>query len=399
MGKKVEKSFKGKVSANAQKTKNNGAEYGYLKIPKGVSVYQPVPGAREKFDIIPYVVKVDNHPDRDEENDIATKGEIWYKRPFKVHKNVGSGNDAVVCLSSFGEKCPICEYHKKRIKEGASKEELAELKPKTRILYVVMPKGNKKVEEKLHVLDMSSYLFQDLLTEELEENEDYEMFPDLEEGYTLQVRWDDESFKGKSFAKASRIDFKERDEQYDADLCEEAPDLDAMLAHMPYSKMEELFFGDVTEDDEDEDEEPTKKPGKKSVKPPVEEEEEEDEEEEAGELTWDDINSMDATELSEVIEQYGLDVDTDDFDDDLKGLKKAVAVELDIEVPKKPTKIVKKETEKPGKKEVEKPSKKPGKKETTVEGTCPKGHTWGEDCDEQKDCNTCPLWDACFDAK
>ena len=78
-------SFRGKVSNNGQKEKSRGSSYGYLKLPKGVSVYTPTPGAKEKFDIIPYTVTSPNHPDKDEEIGVAVKGELWYKRPFRVH--------------------------------------------------------------------------------------------------------------------------------------------------------------------------------------------------------------------------------------------------------------------------------------------------------------------------
>ena len=179
-------SFKGKVTSNAHKQQSAGSSYGYLKLPKGVSVFAPDPGGRYLLDFLPYTVTDEKHPDRDNDLDIATKGSLWYKRPYKVHRGIGGGNDSVVCLASIGKKCPICEERARLIKAGAEKEETDALKPSNRNLYVVIPLDSKKHDKEIHIFDMSQYLFQDLLNEELEEDEDKGIFPDLEEGKALK---------------------------------------------------------------------------------------------------------------------------------------------------------------------------------------------------------------------
>lgn len=52
-------------------------------------------------------------------------------------------------------------------------------------------------------------------------------------------------------------------------------------------------------------------------------------------LEWADIDGMDEDELEDLIKQEKMDIDTEDYDDDLAGLKKAVAKELGIKPPKK----------------------------------------------------------------
>lgn len=52
-------------------------------------------------------------------------------------------------------------------------------------------------------------------------------------------------------------------------------------------------------------------------------------------LTWDDLKKMDVDELTELIQDEKLDVDEDDFEDDEEGLRKAIAKEMEIEIPKK----------------------------------------------------------------
>ena len=128
MAKKKRKgNFRNKIRRDVERQETASSSYGYLNLPSGVSVFNPEPGSRVKMDIIPYEVTDTNHPDKFEDEQIAVAGDLWYKRPFKIHRNVGSGNDSVVCPTSFGKKCPLCEYRAKRLKEGAPKEEIEEL--------------------------------------------------------------------------------------------------------------------------------------------------------------------------------------------------------------------------------------------------------------------------------
>jgi len=348
-------SFRDKVASAAKKAKQATNSFGYLTLPKGVQVFSPKPGGRAWLDFLQYKVSSKNHPDRDDSLEIAIPGTYWYRRPFKVHRNVGPNNTSVVCLSSFGKKCPICEYRAKLIKEGAEKEATDDLRPSSRVLYAVIPLKDKDFEEEVHVWDMSHYLFQSLLDDELNEDPDMGIFPDLEEGFTLKIRFDSNTFGGsKPFAKATRIDFIEREEAYDESILDKVPDLDAMLQEMSYEAMEKLFFelddGDVVENGEEEpEEEEPKKPErkvlrrkKKTVKKAPEPEEPEELEEEESE---------------------------------------------EPEEPKKPKgKVLRR--------------KKAKKEEEEEEGeTCPYGHKFGVDTDEFEDCDTCDLWDNCLDVK
>lgn len=245
----MKSSFKGKVANNAHKQAESGNSYGYLNIPKGVSVFSPEPGSRVQLDFIPYTVTDEKHPDRDADSEIAVPGSLWYKRPFKAHRGIGGDNDSVVCLTSVNKKCPICEERSRLTREGASKEETDALKPKQRNLYIVVPLDSKKHEQELHLFDVSQFLFQDLLNDDLLEDEDRGNFPDLEDGLTLKVRFDEESFNGNKFAKASRIDYIKRKEQYDESILDKAPNLDTVLQILSYEDLKAKFFEIDTEDD------------------------------------------------------------------------------------------------------------------------------------------------------
>lgn len=361
--------FKQKVAANSHKQKTQVTQYGYLRLPRNVSVFKEEPGSRVKLDILPYVVTDKNHPDRDDENGIALPGELWYKLPYKLHRGIGVENTSVVCPTSFGKPCPICEYRARLIKEGGDKATIAALKPSLRNLYIVVPKDSKAYEEKPHIWDISQFLFQNQLNEEIEENEDYAVFPDLEEGLTLRIRFSEETFQKNKYASTSRIDFEERDEPYDESILKEVPNLDEVLDVLPYSKIEALFFGtelNVYEDeDEDEEEEiTTRKRKAKSLREDPqfnklmkEEEEEEDEgEDDEEDSSYDDEDIEDDN------------VEPDDEEEDDEEQKKA-------------------------------PTRTRTKKTVSNNNKCPYGHKFGIDFEKYDECDDCDLWEECLEEK
>ena len=98
---------------------------------------------------------------------------------------------------------------------------------------------------------------------------------------------------------------------------------------IPADVIEEFFEPEAKEE----------KTGKK-VKEEVKEKEKEKEKEKTkedpdDELTWDDLKDMKRKALVKLISERKLMVDEDDFEDDDEGLRKEIADELDIEVPKK----------------------------------------------------------------
>ena len=123
--------FKGRIKENASKRKK-GSAYGYLRIPKGVDVFSPDPDSTVEMDIMPYVVTTKNHPDGIE------KGGIWYKRPFKTHRSIGADPQTVVCPTTIGKKCPICEKRAELKKEGGEEEEIKALRPSDRNLGAML---------------------------------------------------------------------------------------------------------------------------------------------------------------------------------------------------------------------------------------------------------------------
>ena len=236
-------SFRGKVGQDSQRQKASGSQYGYMSLPKGVNIFKEEPGGRAELDFMPYEITDPNHPDRDAKNGVAMEGDLWYKRPFSVIRNVGPNNETVVSPTSVGKRCPITEWRKRRLSEGAPKEETDPLKPSKRNLYIVIPKGMKDFEETPHIWNISQAMFQDQLNEEVSENPDWEVFPDLEEGLTAKIRFTSKTISGsKPFAETSRIDFVERDAAYPESVLKKVPNLDEVLTILSYEELERKFL-------------------------------------------------------------------------------------------------------------------------------------------------------------
>lgn len=325
------------VGADVERRQKAAGGYGYLNLPKDLSLFKEKVG-RLKLDIIPYIVSNDSHPDANPDiPDSAHKGNPWYKRPIWVHHRIGVENESVICLKSVGKKCPICEQRDKQFREGMDRDDVTP-KAQLRNLYVVIPIGHKDYEEEMHIWEISNGNFQKELDDELEESPEYGVFPDPEEGLTLNIRFSEESFDKNKFAEASRIDFKERDESYDEGIMEEAPNLDEIFTVLSYKELEMKFF-ELDEEDIDKDEkegepEPASKHPFRKRKKIVKEKEEEVDEEES-----------------------------------------QIGSEAEVEV------------------EEDKPPKR--KRKAQSEEECPKGYAFGKDWDEYAECDDCEVFDAC----
>ena len=343
---KKRSSFRDKVSADSERQKKQGSSYGYLKLPKGINLFKEEAKTRVKLDFLPYKVTDENHLDRNDELGIAVPGELWYKKPFYVHRNVGINNESVVCPTTFGKKCPICEYRAKRAREGADKEELKLLKTSLRNLYVVVPIDNEKLDEQPYLWDVSQYLFQDLLNDEIDEDPDLGRFPDLEEGLTLKIRFSEAMIGKNKFAETSRIDFIERKSAYDEKILSKVPNLDECLTVYSYKELEKMFL--EVEVDED-------------------------------------VDEQDAAQ-------------EEDEDNNVKSYR-VPKDEKEEDIPEK--EIIKEDVEEADSKEERKRKRaaKKASKEEEEKNRCPYGHRFGIDCDKFDDCKECELWDDCIDAQ
>lgn len=260
MAKEKKSKFKGKVRKNIEGKKKSN--FDYLKTGN-TPMYSPVEG-RATLNMLSYIVKDKNHMDADPENEIATVGEYWYKKPFLVHKSVGIKNLNFICPRTFGKPCPMCEEQQRMRDDGASKEEIKTLYPQQRSLYIVDDTSNKEMKEDAYVWDVSDWKFYKPLEEEMEEDEKYEDFIDPEGKHSVRVRFKKDKFNDKEFIDVKKVDFVKRKSQFEENQFDSTPNLDKMLIETPYDVIRDTYFG--VEDEETGDSKKKKKSKDKKKK-------------------------------------------------------------------------------------------------------------------------------------
>ena len=245
--------------AEGQARKGKG---GSLSLPDGKSLLK-LDKPRMSLDIVPYVVKSKCHPTKG-----VKPGDIWWERLYWTHRNIGPQQETVICPSSFGKPCPVCEDFFRLQKDPHADDDVVKaLRRKERQVFNAIDRMNK--EKGIQILDSSTFLFGDLLVEETRdpENEEYALFWQLSGGFTLKLRFKEDKSGGFSSWKATRLDFAPRKDLPES-LLKKAVELDKVIECLGYDELKELYLGGDVEDtkagkkhkkhkddDEDQDEE------------------------------------------------------------------------------------------------------------------------------------------------
>lgn len=352
--------------------------------------YKPAKGVKT-LRILPYIVTDAKHPDR------VPAGELWWRRPMKIHFGVGPEEKARVCLTTIGQKCPICTYAVERKKSGdATDEEIKMLKPKDRDLFLVCEPNNP---DEILTLESSFHTFTKKLFREIDEDPDaFSGFADLIGGLDLKCRFVESSMGKNKFIELDRVDFLQRKHDNEASLLDELPKLDDCINVLSYEELEAEFYGGSVEE-ESEPEKPKKTaskpaPKKQEEDEPEEEQEDETEDEETEQETdGDKFDEMDRNELKKYIKAESLEIKVfaSMSDDDIRdAIRKAEETEDDTqeeeEEPAPPKKALAKA---PVKTEAKVAPKK------AASGKCPSGGTFGESCNIMDECETCDSWEDC----
>jgi hypothetical protein len=357
--KEKKSNFKGRLVNSYKKQKEAKSGFGYFNLPKGVEMFKLPEDVRTfDLDFVPYKVTNERHLDRNAEEGFAIAGSLWYRSPIKVHRNVGADNETVICPTTVGKKCPICEYRIKRIKEGADKEEFKLLYPQERSVYAIIPL-EKGFEQVPMPWDMSDFLFQETLMEELAENEDNENFFTLENGKTVHLRLRWKEISKNKYPEVVSIDFEDR-EPYDDAVLEDVPNLDEMVKVLSYDEIFAKFFNEeisddkieeVKDDGDDDPQESTRKKYRGRTKTSDDEEEEKEEKK---------------------------------VTPPVRRQRKPASDESDV---------IEKEKEEPV------TSRRTRTERTSSKDKCPYGYTFGVDTDKYKECEKCEIWDECDEQK
>lgn len=249
------------------KSGQSGGRSSWWKLPKNVRLWNPEKAKTYDLDFLPYEVKGENHPDKVE------PGTLWYKLPFQIHRNIGPGNDALVCPVSIGKPCPICQERTKLTKNWDDNEEsIKAIKAQKWDAYILKDPDD---EEKVVVFAISGGKFD--LNHEIEEtSEDNVNFYDVnDDGRTMKVRFSEDSYEGRKFLKATRFDFEKRAEMDEDEVLAKTPCLEECLIVPEYETLKKLFLqiDDSAGKGKKEGEKtsaPATSTGKKDAKPKVE---------------------------------------------------------------------------------------------------------------------------------
>lgn len=414
MAKSKERRRYGDPVDNAEK-RGTGGGYGYIKVPKGVAMFTPEADTTAIIDILPYEVTDKNHVDKIE------LGTLWYKKPYRLHKNVGVGNngkgESIVCPNTIGKPCPICEHRTELYAQNADKKAIEKTKSSLRELYAVKVReydGKKKFDkDTIHLFDFSDFLFQDPFEKQLKKKEKFKTFHLHDEGCSLELTFDEATFEKSKYPTVTRVEFVDRKKQYKDSILDEVPNLDEVLMFQSYEDIEEKFFNEsgVSSDDEDANEKKSSKKDKKKKKKDKEDAPSKSDKKKGKDEKSDkkkDKKKKEEPSLPELIMEADdpeilLQIAKENagtfggFKKELKKIekpKKLKARMLEIldesqELPFDKTADKSEEGEKSkGKKD-----KKKGKEK------CPYNHKFGVDTDKFDDCADCDLWNECKAAK
>lgn len=418
--KKKERRERGAAARRRAEEHTSGFEPTAVMCPEGTERFkEKVTRKPYRLDIIPFRMK--------EDGSYADKGEVYYEKTFWVHW-LGEDIGSYVCAAKqIGRKCPICDWRAKMAKDVDVDEELIKsLAPKERQLFRVIDLKDK--DKGIQLWEISFHNFGEQLDKRInssDEEDRYREFYELDNGFTLKVGFSEASFSGNKFPKASSIDFKTRDEDYDEEILEQGPNLDECVIIKDYDELKKIFLQTTDDGDEPETKKKTKKKSKKKEKEKEPKPESDDWDE--GDRVVVEIDGEDyAGEIESLTEDEEATIKFDDGDtqdvaiDDLKVEVEAKEDDIPFEVGDRVVAEIDGEdyageiTSVDGddkKADVKfddgdsglydfediksEPESGKSEKGKGKKGKCPYGHIFGKDNDAHKDCVDCDKWDTC----
>jgi hypothetical protein len=364
------------------------------KTGRDLKFFDPNEGVN-RFNIIPYEIKTKAHPEVANGN--MEIGDLDYKMDLWVHRRVGEGDADFICLKrTYGKACPLCE-EAKRFQDNGQKKEYDALKASRRVFYNVQPIKRGEPSEDLFLFAVSHYLFDKELIEEASElanGEGIVPFSDIEDGSVVKFRAVQDSWGGNEYFRFKSFDFVEREIELDDSLIDQAVSFDEFLVPSTAEEMEKALFGAGDEDEEEEEKPRSRRAAKK-----VDDDEDEDEDEEEEEAP------KSRSRRKSKVED---DDDDDDEDDEEEIDEEEVDEDEDEEEEEEPEPEPKKTRAKSSRSAKSTTSKKStasktaSKKKASAKNggfDCPSGYRFGVDTDKYEECEECPVWEACDEAK
>lgn len=360
---------------------------------------------------IPYIVKEKHHPDG------IDQGELWYKRPYLVHRNIGAGEfgRTVVCPRSFHPRaqCSVCDdvealrkavrERRKSLTEDDYKKELdaaSSCRAKSRDLMLVYSHDEKEVfliDEAHGGGNMVGFgmLLDSRITNPLAE-EWAAFWLDGKDGMALSITWAGSGRGGQmDWIKPISIDFVPRDKAPVPDwVWEKAVELSELLVKVTDNDLWAMYQELPPEDTEGEQAgQPT---GEEESGPEPARDADEDEEDGDGDEPEFDLNSMDRSALKALIKERDIPVKVvkSMSDDDIRAaIEDAMKDDGDEDDEDEED-----DTPTPPPEPKKEERNRPSRTRTTGKSipACPGGGTFGKDFNELDGCKECP--DAAYDA-
>lgn len=244
-----------RVDASRRTKEHSSGDRQSLKIPEGLTLFNPKKPGVFKLEIIPYAVTksvkrfIKNYAD---------PGQLYYERTFFTHGGIGVNNESFACLAkNFGKPCPICEHRAAKAKSTSKDDEelVYALKPKERQLFLIL--DHAEPHKGIQLWEVSHWCFgkqldAKLSTADPDDVSRYNAFADPEDGLTLRVVATEESMGsgGGKFLKFGVDEFRARKEALDPDLFEHGFNLDDMVRELSYDELKKIFLQSGDEDDD-----------------------------------------------------------------------------------------------------------------------------------------------------
>ena len=216
----------------------------YLKLPENTPVYRIEDPGEYAFDFLTYEVTDDRHMERNEAKGVAVPGSYWWRKPFRLHRDIGVERVPLVCPTTRGMECPICVIATKRGRHVSKEEwrtEVAPLRYSERSLYCIIPRGDRKHPPVPHLWDISDYAFFKLMYKEIQRKAEHHCFANVRNGKLVVVRFEPEGTGQYKYLRAARVDFEDRPGQIsDRDLEQVLP-LDDFLIYPSKDEIQDIL--------------------------------------------------------------------------------------------------------------------------------------------------------------
>lgn len=241
----AQRAYAEKVRGRAETKEQDGGGFGpgYLILPAGVKKFRLDPKSdTANIDVLNYIVNSPKHPE------VVGKriniGDQWYEFTFYIHSNIGPMDEKVICPTSIGLPCPICEKHRVLSRdETADTEAVDVLRNKMRQLFNVI--DLEHFDDGVQVWDCSFYKgFGEKLVKKLRRGPiEWACFAFLSGGMSINLECSKGKFGKGNYAEIDAINFVKREQDYEDSMLPQMIDLDACLDVKPYKELQELLYG------------------------------------------------------------------------------------------------------------------------------------------------------------